>query len=229
MGVRWCDRCAARLDGPPLRRVVGGLVAYSGADYRDEVQAAIVTWKDHGRADLTPVLARVLARMVREAGLDAVRSGRLVLVPAPSSARSVRARGRAPVTELALGCARLLRHRGVLVRAVPALRHRQRVLDQAGLGATLRWANLDGAIAVVPAWGERLAGAEVVLVDDVITTGATVSECARALACAGAPPVAIVTVAATSLHSAPGHRVIDVAAGHDTRGCRSEPGRRRPD
>lgn len=198
-GVRWCDRCAGRLAGPPQLRVVDGLSAHAAADYRDEVQAAVIAWKDHGRADLTPVLARALARVVRAAGLDRIQPPPLIIVPAPSSGRSVRMRGRAPVTELALGCARLLRRRGVPARVVPALRHRRRVLDQAELDARDRWANLDGAIGVAPAWSARLAEARVVLLDDVITTGATVRECARALADGGVAPLAVIAVAATPL------------------------------
>ncbi|WP_187438791.1 hypothetical protein [Streptomyces sp. sk2.1] len=65
------------------------------------------------------------------------------------------------------------------------LRQRRPVADQAGLGARQRQVNLAGALEVV-AGGERLLGpGRVVLVDDLLTTGASLAEAARAIGAAG--------------------------------------------
>jgi predicted amidophosphoribosyltransferase len=83
------------------------------------------------------------------------------------------------------------------VRAVvvPALRHARAVADQAGLAVADRRANLAGALAVRrPA---RLAARAVLVVDDIVTTGATGAEAVRALTEAGAAVTAVVAVAAT--------------------------------
>src|SRR5699024_8513824 len=113
-------------------------------------RAAVVAWKEEGRVDLTPVLARAL-RPVLGAALQgssphaaAVRDGTLVLVPAPSARSGARARGRRPVAELA----RALSGPG---RVVEALRLCRPVRDQAGLTAGERLANLQGAVALRPA------------------------------------------------------------------------------
>ncbi|CAM5258870.1 hypothetical protein SALBM311S_11748 [Streptomyces alboniger] len=61
------------------------------------------------------------------------------------------------------------------------LRQRRDVADQAGLNSRQRLENLAGALAVVPGGGRLLAGGPVVLVDDLMTTGASLAEAARAV------------------------------------------------
>jgi predicted amidophosphoribosyltransferase len=178
---------------------------WSTAEYGDHVRAGVVAWKDRGRADLTPVLAQALRRAVVAAlseARDAVGSpvGRgepVLLVPAPSSRRTRRARGHDPVRDLAQRCATALRRRGVDVRVLPALTQARRVQDQAGLGAADRQHNLHGALRVVPGWVGHVAGRPCLVVDDVVTTGATLLDCARALGEAGAVVRGAATVAAT--------------------------------
>lgn len=147
--------------------------------------------------ELTPVLATVLQAAVAGAlagsapHTAAVLAGSPVaLVPAPSAAMSVRARGRRPVRELAVAASRP----GLVVDALRLVR---RVQDQAGLSAQDRSANLDRAVEVRPRARNALSGVPCVLVDDVVTTGATLAECARALRASGAGPVVAATVAAT--------------------------------
>ncbi|MCT7355791.1 ComF family protein [Streptomyces sp. 15-116A] len=125
-----------------------------------------------GRAQEVP--ARRAASRRRAGG------GGPLLVPVPSARGAVRARGHDAGRRIAFAAAGVLRRGGVAARVVPVLRQRRVVADQAGLGAQERLANLAGALAVAPG-GERLllTGGSVVLVDDLMTTGASLAEAAR--------------------------------------------------
>lgn len=165
------------------------------------MRTAVVAWKDRGRVDLTPVMAQALRRAVQaalvESGGGEPSGPGVLLVPAPSSRRARRERGYDPVGELARRCALALRRRGADVRAVPALVHGRRVADQAHLGVEERARNLAGAVRVGRGWGRELAGQRCLVVDDVVTTGATLLECVRALREVGALVVGAAAVAGT--------------------------------
>jgi len=80
----------------------------------------------------------------------------------------------------------------------------RRLVDQAGLDARQRVANLDGALAVPHRFVRLVRGREVLVVDDVITTGASIAEVARALRAAGADVIGASVVAATRRRQTPG-------------------------
>jgi predicted amidophosphoribosyltransferase len=125
------------------------------------------------------------------------RARSIWLVPMPSRGQARRDRGADPIRELAQRAAGSVRRAGWEVRVVPALRHRRAVADQSGLDAAGRAANLAGALEVRPMLRDRVAGAVCLLVDDVVTTGATLAEGAAALRRAGADPVGAAVLAAT--------------------------------
>ncbi|MEW1641350.1 phosphoribosyltransferase family protein [Streptomyces sp. NPDC091219] len=105
----------------------------------------------------------------------------LLLVPVPSARATVRARGHDPARRIALAAAGELRRTGTPARVAAVLRQGRWVADQAGLNSRQRLENLAGALEVVPGGGRLLAGGPVVLVDDLMTTGATLREAARAV------------------------------------------------
>ncbi|MFF0084698.1 ComF family protein [Streptomyces canus] len=105
----------------------------------------------------------------------------VLLVPVPSARWAVRARGHDPARRIALTAAGELRRAGTPARVVAVLRQRRRVADQSGLNSRQRLDNLAGALTVVPGGGRLLAEGLVVLVDDLMTTGASLTEAARAV------------------------------------------------
>ncbi|MFE2156079.1 ComF family protein [Streptomyces lavendulae] len=197
-----CPRCGDALSGagagpvrPAARRSgpVGLPGVHAGARYEGAVRAVVLAHKERGALPLAGPLGTALAAAVlRGCG----GAGELVLVPVPSARRAVRARGHDPARRIALAASGRLRRAGAPARVAPVLRPRRRVADQAGLGARERLENLAGALEVCRGGARVTAGARIVLVDDVITTGATLAEAARALRAAGLGVAGAAVVAA---------------------------------
>ncbi|KUP95500.1 ComF family protein [Thermobifida cellulosilytica] len=165
-------RCRSRRGCPP---------AWAAAPYAGRCRAVLLAFKNGGRRALAEWLADGLAEAVRAA---APAAEQISLVPVPGRASAVRKRGYDPVRTLGEAAAVRLRARGVAVRVVPGLRLARTPRDQVGLDAAQRWANLAGAMRVRRRGLPPDRGATVV-VDDVLTTGATLAEAARALGAAG--------------------------------------------
>ncbi|MFE5495018.1 ComF family protein [Streptomyces virginiae] len=185
-----CGDCGRALSGAvaglvsPSPRPEGLPVVQAAAPYEGAVRAVLLAHKERGALPLAGVLGAALAAAVLAGGPGPER-GELALVPVPSARRQVRARGHDPARRIALAAAGRLRRAGVPARVAPVLGLRRAVADQAGLGARQRRENLAGALAVRRDGARLTRGAGIVLVDDVVTTGATLAEAARAVRAAG--------------------------------------------
>ena len=202
LGGALCRSCTAALCAAPAPRrpcpAPAGLpVCWSAAEYAGVARRALLAYKERGRTALGPPLARALTAALTAALAAAWAAPPpgvpVTLVPVPGTRSARRARGHEPVARLAALAAAALRAAGRPVRTAPLLVLRRRVADQATLGAAGRAANLAGALRAVPA----ARGAWCVPVDDIVTTGATLAEAARALRAAGARVPCAATVAAT--------------------------------
>ncbi len=185
-GPGWCAGCAARLG--PLRwpMLPGGPPVVAAGRYRGPLRTAVLAYKERGRRDLAGPLAALLGpALARAAG-----SAQVWLVPAPSRPAAARARGGDHVLRL---CRHLARADAGL-RVSPALRLGRQARDSVGLDAAARVANLSGRLRVdtreLPP-----ARAAVIVVDDVVTTGATLRACRSALVDAGRDVTAAVVLA----------------------------------
>lgn len=175
-------RPAAPTPCPPGLPPVLAVAAYDGVARR-----LLLAHKEHRMLALAAPLGQALARA-------AAPLGPTVLVPMPSSRAARRERGFDHALALARAAADRL---GAGVAVLPALRVVRSTRDQAALGAAARRANRHGAFAPDPRWIRRVVGQRVVLVDDLMTTGASLAEAARALRDAGIEPVGAAVVAAT--------------------------------
>ncbi|MTD12971.1 ComF family protein [Nakamurella sp. YIM 132087] len=194
-GVPWCAACAATLT-VPLRRVRLGeeaLDALAGlpappvralARYAGPVRAAVIAGKERDRRDLPPLLGAAMG----EALVTLLRvdppPGPLVLVPAPSRRAAARRRGGDPVAAMARSAARVVAAHGRPVTVSRCLWTSARALDSVGLRPRERITNLRGrvrlSVAALPP-----SGATVVVLDDVVTSGATTVCVVEALAAVG--------------------------------------------
>jgi predicted amidophosphoribosyltransferase len=139
----------------------------------------VVAWKDHGRRDLDPLIAHAL----RAACWHAVATARyrlagdrmIALVPVPSSTQASRRRGGRVLEQTLASVAAQLPAPTVLHPAVTMGRGAR---DQVGLGAKARRANVRERLRLAVAPPPQ---ALIILVDDVVTTGASLAETARVL------------------------------------------------
>ncbi|MFR0352944.1 ComF family protein [Streptomyces sediminimaris] len=199
-----CEECRAALSGAapgrvrPVPEPPGLPVVHAAARYADEVRAVLLAHKERGALALAAPLGTALAGAVRSglvtaSGAGAVSGGPVgggppvLLVPVPSSRGAVRARGHDPARRIALAAAGELRRAGTAARVLAVLRQRRAVADQSGLNSRQRLENLAGALAVASGAERLLRAGPVVLVDDLMTTGASLTEAARAVRAATAP------------------------------------------
>ncbi len=210
-----CGRCAALLADPrpaqPRRHPDGFPPTVAAGGYAGAVRPVVNAFKERGQTDLAAPLGAALALAVT-AVLQAARDGPagvspsparpVLLVPVPSSRAALRERGRDHVGELTAAAVRELGAAGVPVHHASLLARQGRVRDSAGLSAEERRANLAGSFVASARVRDRARASLLVLVDDVVTTGATMTESARALAGtrhARDAPVVGAVVAATPL------------------------------
>jgi predicted amidophosphoribosyltransferase len=228
-GVRLCTVCAAELSGPPrlVLPTVGAwksdVPIWASAPYAGPVRRLVVGWKDQGRHDLGGPLAEALALALlaligdlrtgdlgqarstigghaRSGGAAAWAGPSVLLVPVPSSRRARSERGADLVRRLAVAAARRVRAAGVPVRVLPALGLARSVADQAGLDRSARARNVADAMRVRAGAARVVRGLPAIVVDDVLTTGATAREAVRALMAAGSLPLGVAVPCATPLH-----------------------------
>jgi predicted amidophosphoribosyltransferase len=208
-GAVLCRRCAGLFAAPHLatpRRFPDGFPpTVAAAVYAGPVRPTVNAFKERGHSELARPLGVALALAVaavvsgvpgRGTAQHPAARHPVHLVPVPSSAAALRARGRDHVRELTLRAVAELRAAGVAAEEVRLLRRRGRLRDSAGLSAAQRRANLAGTFVVAG----RAPDGLLVIVDDVVTSGATLTEAAAEVAARrspGAPPVLAAVVAAT--------------------------------
>ncbi|MGV0715310.1 ComF family protein [Mycolicibacterium sp. XJ662] len=190
--TRWCDICANALqvkaDQPHLitPRLDPGVPVFSLGRYAGARREAIVAVKEHGRADLIAPLAAALRTGLLRLLTWGVVDTPVTVVPAPTRRWAARRRGGDPVARMAR--AATAQSSGITV--TEALRTRAFVVDSVGLSGADRERNIAGRVKAV-----RAVAGEVVLVDDIVTTGATAAESVRVLHADTARVVAVLAVA----------------------------------
>lgn len=197
-----CANCWDSLDAPSVTGTQGQPVPVYAASYYNETSRNLVlAYKHGGRIALSRLLARLIAARMPEPETDRPPP---LLVPVPLHRWRLWSRGFNQAALLAQELSRF----GKGEAMVGALVRHRRTPNLGGLGREARERVLSGAIRVDPAHVPRLAGRDVILVDDVLTSGATSRACISAIAGAGPASVAVACFARVTEdhHLGPAHR-----------------------
>ncbi|AMB57871.1 ComF family protein [Microterricola viridarii] len=187
-----CRRCAAAFAASePHATERFGQRVWCGLDYAGPARRALLAFKDGGRTEVASALSVPLRAAIAAALAEAPAGAPIELVCVPSDAAAVRRRGYHPVGTL-LAAAGL--------RSAPLLAHTAPHVDQVGLDRAARSDNLRGALRLRPGTAS-LAGRRLLLVDDILTTGATAAEAVRALRAADAAVCGVAVLADTRLRA----------------------------
>ena len=192
-----CDRCGLPMPGA----AAGGLLCdgcrhappgwdtgRAAAVYEGPVRRAILALKHGDRLDI----ARAVAPWLLRTGHGLLARADLV-VPVPLHWARLWRRKANQSAELARELCDLAGRPEAYAPGL--LRRRHRTPPQEGLGRAARHSNVSGAFAVTRRGAERVPGRHVLLIDDVMTTGATLSACAEALRAGGAAGVDVLVLA----------------------------------
>jgi ComF family protein len=137
-------------------------------------------------------LAQAIADLADEVG------PKPIAVPVPLHITKLRQRGFNQSERIASHAARALRTSFPIELVSNALQRRRATISQTGLTRHQRRLNVRGSFRVDPLFRRVIAGRNIILIDDVFTTGTTAEECTRVLLRAGAAKVWIATVARVS-------------------------------
>lgn len=190
-----CAECVLALQPGAIAAEGSDPPVLAALEYDGVARRVLLAFKDGGRTDAATVLAVAMraAIVAAQAHARRERDARAAMLPVviPSTRTAFRRRGYHPT-------ALILRRSRILVPPLwRALRLTRQTEDQVGLSALQRSGNRAGSLVASP----RLRGRECLIVDDIVTTGATAREAERAIVAAGGRVAGVVAVARTPLRS----------------------------
>jgi ComF family protein len=186
-----CESCKSLWQIPPVKIILkqSRVSVLSVAQYRNEVRSVLLAYKENGEREAEKVLTEALLK-----ARFAIGNGKTcTLVPIPSNPKSIRRRGRDFMLDL---CNQVAIQSGDKVLSI--IKVNRDVQDQSKLSEKERSQNLVGAFDCAPKNLKLLAKFPIILVDDLLTTGATLREAQRALRQRGLIPIGAITAAHTA-------------------------------
>ena len=183
LGAPLCACCQLHWQLQSYETHLQDLQVFSSISYGPIAGRILLSAKENGIRGADQLVLEALTHSLSSAKIFC--NTPVALVPIPSQKSSTRRRGRdflSTITSELAGDANL--------SALEILRHRRRVKDQSKLDAQSRSENICGAMCVLTTAGR---GEKVLLVDDLLTTGATLSEARRALKYAGFDVIGAIT------------------------------------
>lgn len=181
LGIELCPSCIKGVAPFRARDLSEITACFCAGEYSGWLRDALICYKN-GDVRYVELLSQVLySTLEKFLGFQ-----NLTLIPIPSSYQKIKERGFDSVANI---CSHMIQRNKSITIDETNLFLRRIVLDQVGLTATQRHSNLEGAFGI-----RRTVNGTVVLIDDVVTTGATLNSAARTLKFAGAQQVFALTL-----------------------------------
>lgn len=197
-----CSGCTSYFYQPETFQVRGYEMdsGYACGKYSGAVRRAILQWKDHDDLEVTSCFDAAMRQLVEAVfrQIDLKKVEQILVVPAPSSSASIHRRGRIHLQPLAQGIAEQLQKMGYSARAKQLLSMRAVTKKAVQIhGAVARSQRIKNHVQVSRQMEDL--GCIVILVDDIVTTGSTASQCALVLRQSGFVPLTVLTLARAGL------------------------------
>ena len=192
-GSNICESCVVNLALKSRKVSRLAISGFATCEYSTDTAKVISEFKESNQTSIAGVMATAMYEALANFDL-----GNCILVPVPSKQESFATRGFEPAALLAKALARrVARQANILLPVVKALSSKSSVADQASLNGKDRRTNLIGSMAATKASSKFATTAKVILIDDIVTTGASLTEAKRCLEEIGAQVLGFVTFAET--------------------------------
>jgi len=197
-GAKICHNCSKYWLAKPNKSKIENNYLFFVATYDESTSPIILAAKESGSREAVKLIARSIACSISFAISNLDISKPINLITIPSQLSAIRKRGRDHIKDLVLEVMIQLDQQNIDAIYLPILKPIKKIKDQSNLNGLQRKENMSHAFI---AKSSQISQSAVILIDDLVTTGASVQEGVRALAEAKITIDAVVTACAAGLNS----------------------------
>ncbi len=197
-GFELCPDCELPWVGVPNKINFKNLRLFYMRNYDKESSKVILFAKEASNKKAIQLISLSLFTLIKSLIYELTLANPINIVTIPSSRRSIMMRGRNHIDEVCTEVVKLLRSSSIQAFNTPVLKHAREVKDQSNLNKIQRFNNLENAYSLID---QSLVGSTCILMDDLITTGSSISEAIRALSEAKITILGVVTACAVERNS----------------------------
>ncbi len=198
LGTQLCNSCSETWFTPPKLNYLGESKLYFVANYNPQSARIILAAKEDGNVFCINLLARCIARSIIFALPESFIAQPVAIITIPSSPAAIRRRGRDHISQVAKQVVKNLAVENIPATYSPVIYLSKNIKDQSKLNSRQRTQNLSGAFSVKNC---EIPSGDLFLIDDLVTTGASIQEGVRALANAKIGITAVITACAVGRNS----------------------------
>jgi len=198
IGSRICSNCNKSWLTSPIKYRVDQIPLYFTTEYDEDIETILLLAKESGNKTAIDILSTALVNSIIFLMSENQIEFPINIIPIPSSKRAIRKRGRNHIEELCEAVIAKLHGNSIFAQKVSIIYHQKKIKDQSNLNKSQRLKNLKNAYTlsgVLPKTGSTI------LLDDVVTTGSSILEAARALSEAKITILGAVTACAVGRNS----------------------------